>query len=585
MILFGEDEAPRLERAGLLGFGAIALSLLIVFAVSEPQSLCGDETRYLMYARSIWEHGRYVMTLPEWQSLYHGLTGGTMNELPADPGRGPLMNSVYLSTILSPVAEAFSLPGLRLVTLFAGIAGLFFLFRLCRRVASTTTALVAVAVVAYSIPLLPFLHLYYMETFLFALVCCVWDRLQKTDRGIGGDLATAALTAIMPVVHIRGSGVAAAFFSMLLWRQYTRGRKRFAAMLLGLAMLAAVAFFALNLAIYRAPLGPVNDARPPAPWDSFAMLSMQSFNIAHGLIAFAPVWILGFAGLWGGAFREVPLARQGLILAAIAELTAITAFPGGTWPARYWIQSIPMLAVGLCVLWQMQRSTLVRGIAVFVIAATLVNTVLFFQSSILFLQNRQSTATYQRLFDEVGIFHFGLVLPTEAPVNDLVDIVDARNLAIAAAIFILCLALALARRRSLYAAPAVLLILAALDLSRASVVPAADYTMEETPHGFDVTPRAPVASGYVAFGHYDEAWFMAPDWPRFTTTLVGASGEVRRSTRANQVIPAACSDAVRHIVVEGPPSFDFPGQIKASFRVYRSDSLLRNGIGWFREKC
>ena len=587
---------PKLGRALVVGFCIIAFSITILILGGDTQALTGDEPRYLMYAYSILKNGRFVMTLPEWHHLYLSVTGSPTSFLPSGAGGIVLLNSVYLPTLLAPVAYFFALSGLRAVTLISGVIGMFYLLRLCRRFASPSASLLATGIAGFSIPLLPYLHLFYMETFLFALVCCVWDRLQKEDRGTTGDLITATIILAIPFVHMRGSVVAAVFYVALLWQQYVRRRRGHVVALVALGAAAFAIFVAMNLAIYGVITGPVNTGRPPLPSQLFSVLSMQSFNVHHGLFAYAPVWMLGYAGLWGGSMRRIPTARQGLVLAAIAAVTGVGIMPGECWPARYWVLSIPMLAVGLCVFWELGRSVLLRAIAVFLIGATLVNSVIFFRAPNAFLENRQSTATYQRLFDTVGHFNFGLMLPVGG--DDAVDVdaarnlaravdVDAaRNLAIGAAAIILLLTLALASRRSIYATPVVLLLLATLDLSRVSIVPPREYTVQRTANGFSVAFHAPISVSYVQFGAYWQAWFTPPDWQRFAMVVSGTDAQQFRELRfANQVISASCSSGIQSISVEGPPVFDFSSQIQARFIVYRSRSLLRDCFSWFRKPC
>ena len=213
MAVTGRMEESKLRRPCMLGFGIIAFSLSVLLLFGHTQILTGDEPRYLMYAFSILRYGRFVMTLPEWNHLYHRVTGSPGLSLPAGPGGIVVMNSVYLSTLLSPVARFFALSGLRAATLITGLVGLFYLLRLCRCFASSGAALLATGVAGFTIPLLPYLHIFYMETFLFAAVCCAWYRLQKADRGTNGDLITAALLIVIPFVQMRGSVVAAALYS------------------------------------------------------------------------------------------------------------------------------------------------------------------------------------------------------------------------------------------------------------------------------------------------------------------------------------------------------------------------------------
>ena len=507
MIIAGKLNDLKLGRNSAIGFGIIALSISGALLLIDTQILTGDEVRYLMYAYSILKNGRFAMSLPEWQQLHLSVTGEQwLSPLPlAGSGNDVLINSVYLPTLLAPVADLFKLKGLRAASLIVGMIGLLYLLRLCRRFASPSGSLLATGVTGFSIPLLPYLHIFYMQTFLFAVVCCAWDRLQKLDRGTTGDLITAAIILAIPFVHISGSGVAAAFYAALLWQQYRRGRAGHIAALIALAGMALGAFVILNLTIYGAITGPVNTV-PPLPSHWFANLSMQSFNVRHGLVAYAPVWLIGFAGLWGGSLRGVSLARQGLALAAIAAVTGVATDAGESWPARFWVLSMPMLGVGLCVFWELGRAAFLRAMVVVLTGATLVNSVIFFRAPNAYLENRQSTATYQRLFDKVGLFDFGLVLPVA--VDDTVNLHAARYLAIGSGAIIVFLALALARRRPLYAAPVVVLLLAALDLSRVSVLPPAEYTLQSQPNGFSVVFHRPLPAGYVQFGRYWEEWVL-----------------------------------------------------------------------------
>ncbi len=585
MIVAGKLNDLKLGRNSAIGFGIIALCISVLLLFGHPQYLTGDEVRYLMYAYSILKNGRFAMTLPEWQQLYLSVTGEQWSwALPlAGSGNDVLINSVYLPTLLAPVANLFKLWGLRAATLIVGMIGLLYLLRLCRRFAAPSSSLLATGVTGFSIPLLPYLHLFYMQTFLFALVCCAWDRLQKLDRGTTGDLITAAIISSIPFVHISGSGVAAAFYAALLWQQYRGGKTGQIAVLIVLAAMALGAFVILNLTIYGALTGLVG-ARPPLPSEWFASLSIQSFNVRHGLIAYAPVWLIGFAGLWGGSLRGVSLARQGLALAAIAAVTGIAIDAGESWPARYWVLSIPMLGVGLCVTWELGRSVFLRAIVVMLIVATLVNSVIFFRFPNLFLENRQSGATYQRLFDKIGLFDFGLVLPVA--VDDTVNLHAALDLAIGTAAIILFLTLALATRRPLYAAPAVVLLLAALDLSRVSVLPPAEYTLEGQPNGFSVAFHRPLPAGYVQFGRYWEEWVSPWDLTRFSIVIAGTDGrQFHELLSANQAISASCSSGIHSISVEGSGNFDFASQIQSRFVVYRSQSLLRNVFSSFRQGC
>ena len=147
------------------------LALLLVVVFGNRLFLTGDEQRYLLYATSFFRHGTLTMPLEEWNQVMLQTTHGRATSLPAGGSGVVVLNGVYLPVILSPLAGLFSLTGLRMATLIAGIAGLAVLHRLLRQVAGPAASLAALLLVAFSIPLLLYLHLFYMETFLFALVC------------------------------------------------------------------------------------------------------------------------------------------------------------------------------------------------------------------------------------------------------------------------------------------------------------------------------------------------------------------------------------------------------------------------------
>lgn len=565
--------APTALAAVFTLMAAIAISLII----APTQLLTGDETRYLMYAVSIWRTGSFQMTLPDWQSLYSSATHSETPGLPVGADGVALLNSVYVSTVLAPVARLFSLAGLRAAALIAGLFGLLNLFRLCQRAFGGNAALLATAVAGLSLPLLPYLHLFYMEAFLFALVCWGWDRLQAKDRLWGGDLATAAVILAIPFVHMRGSAVAAALYALLLWQLYRAGRRGLAACLLLMAIAAFGLLIGLNLAIYGSVTGPVNSARPPMPWELPSVLAMQLFNVHHGLLAYAPVWLLGFAGLGVAAVRGPAVGRQGLGLAVIAATTSIGVNPGECWPARFWVLSIPMLAVGTATWWNAERRLVPRLVGGLLIGFSLVNSAIFFLHPNDFLENRQTTATYQSLFYKTGHVHFGLGLPVE--VDDASNRDAARNLAFGAGLIVVLMSLSALRHRTLYGVAALLLLAAIIDLARVRVVPPTEYRATVDGNRLTVVLTQPMAKTYVQFGGYWETWSVPPGWPNFAlrTTTPEGTWSIEHIA-ANQVVAAACQAGIASIVIDSPDGFDMRSAANQRLIVYQSISLV-GGFG------
>ena len=514
------------------------------------------------------------MSLPDFQRLYLHATGNTATALPAGAGGVVLLNGVYLPALLSPVGLVFSLAGLRFVTLVTGLSGLFYLYKLCQRVVGGSIApTLAITVAALSIPLLPYLHLFYMETFVFALICVAWERLQKSDRNVGADVLTALLILLIPFVHMRGSVVSVALCAFLLWQIYKRGQRTRVVGLIALAIFAAGLLVVLNVLIYGAIAGPVNTARPPLPSEWFSVIAMQLFNVRHGLLAFAPVWLLGYAGIWIGVIKKSKIGIQALVLATIAALTGVGVNPGECWPARFWVMSVPMLTVGLCIWWPVGKHFLLKFIALALIAVTLANTVLYITRPNIYLENRQSTVSYQWMFDRVGVVNVGVALPVEL-VDDL-NLDATRNLGLGAAAFMLFVIAAAARRQWLYAVPAIVILLMAADLTRMTALKPDEYTATAEPGRLSISMHEPVRAVYVQVGHPWVSWVAPPSVPTFTVRTSGSGASSESSMFGNQVVPVSCRLPVQKIVVDTTAGVDFSAEAAYSLKLYRSDSWTR----------
>lgn len=559
---------------GIAAFGALAVLIAGLLLLAIPrQALTGDEPRYLMYAVSFFRHGHVLMPLPEWNALSLGVSGLPATALPTGGDGSVLMNGVYLPVLLSPIAGLLSLSGLRLVTLLTGLLGLLALWRLLCRTTCPWPAFAAIATAGLSIPLLPYLHLFYMETFLFALVCWGWLRLQSGRDSLSGDLLTAAILILIPVIHLRGAMVAACLFAFLL-RQTAERRLRSRTILLAtLALLAGTTFLALNLRLYGVITGPVNTARPPLPSNWFAVLAMQLFNVHHGLLAYAPIWTLGYAGLWFGAWRNLPIARQALLLATIAALTGVGTNPGECWPARFWVLSIPMLTVGLGIWLDHLRSRLAALCLAILLVITLANTILFVRIPDAFLENRQTSRTYAALFKSTGLFDANAILPVE--IADPRNRAAARDLALGAGLFVVLMALV--PRRPKAAAPALLLLLALLDLSRVQRLPHSIASMSATPRQLRIVLTHPIQEPILHVGHPEQAWFLSVAWFRVTAT--GARRQRTEIFGATPMVSISCSGGVRSIEVDSD-GVDLAAQARYRLTVDRSASLIRGILGY-----
>lgn len=555
-----------------LAFIALMAVLGFLLLNSNQQFLTGDEPRYLIYAVSFIRHGVFVMQPSEWSLLSLHAVGHPSAALPTGAKGAFLLNGVYIPTLLSPIAGLLKLWGLRMATLLVGIGGLFCLYQLLRRVAGPLPALTSLAIAAFSIPLLPYLHLFYMETFVFALVCCAWLRLQTYARSLSGDLLTTLVIVSIPFAHLRGAVVAALLFAGLLWIVIRRKLWARATMICLLAMISGLAFVLLNLSIYGAVTGPVNTARPPLPTQWFPVLSMQLFNVHHGLFAYAPVWVLGYAGLWATLGLRgkpgFPIASQALILATAAALTGVGVNPGECWPARFWVLSVPMLSVGLCVWINRARGITATTCFALLLLATLTNTVFFFKSPNAFLENRQTSMTYDALFSRFGHLDANVLLPVEN--DDDANRIAAEELALGTGAFILLMALSLRYRAA--SIPALLLLLATIDLARVHLVRAPIVTASQ--HRLRIDLPQPVGVVTAEIGHGEQTWFVPPDFTRFRIETFGGAGNTISIRPADQDVTVACRSGVRAIDIT-TDGIALGEQAGYRLRLLASSSVLR----------
>lgn len=552
----------------------ICLAVLVtgILLLMRRQEMTGDEPRYFMYSMSLLKTGHFSMPLDMWKEATFKATGYTYNDLPGGGNARDvlLLNGVYLAALLSPVASIFSLAGLRMTTLIVGVIGLYYLLALCQRATDSRSAKIAVSVAALSMPLLPYLHLFYMETFVFTLICVSWERLQTIERRVPGHFLTAVLILIIPFVHMRGSVLAAVLYLALLWQ--IRASVKSVALFVGLGAAAFALLVELNIEIYGAVTGPINSARPPMPWDLFPVLAMQLFNIRHGLLAYAPVWLLGFAGLWVAALERNRIGLQALVLMIVAAATGIGVNPGECWPARFWVIPIPMMAVGFALWWVHGKNVLARTVTVALILFTLVNTVYFIRSEADFLSNRQSSVTYQNIFDRVGHFQPGLALPVEN--DDPMNVAAARNLALGAGLAMVFLIISARRKNWIAAVPAGLILLTAMDLSRFSEIPADRYIVSTTPDSMTVSFRQPVDQPYIQFGHPDQAWYYFAPLPKFAITSVAHGTSAKFEMNGNQVVPIHRAQ-VNQVNLQTTTELNVAEQAAYRVRIYENRSILR----------
>jgi hypothetical protein len=311
----------------------------------------GDEIDYLMMAQSVWREGDLDLRdnfargdYREYIRGYGRMPGGTRR---AD-GRSYPTHSAGLAVLLAP---AYALGGRKacVVLLALVAAGLAALVRdlALRSGADGETALVCWAA-AVGPPVLYYSAFLYTEVpVAFAIALAL--RLLLFSPGPWAAAGAALALSTLPWLHVRMTLAAAALGAYAALR--LRGRARVVFLAAAVAMAAAYAAYQYSVFHTLSPYAryagqmPIPMARS-TPLRTFFGLFLDG---AYGLLPYAPVFLLGLAGLpllFGRARRD----RWALLAAGLGVLLPVLAWRnwwGFSPPARFTIPLVPVLALAI----------------------------------------------------------------------------------------------------------------------------------------------------------------------------------------------------------------------------------------------
>jgi hypothetical protein len=339
---------PR--RPVLLSFGlAIALYLAVGLWYTTRLRVSGDEPHYLLMSQSLWREGdldlRDNLAREDWREYTPGPIG-THYGAPRKDGRPYPAHSPGVPLLLAPFYAA----GGRLACVVALAAAAAALAAITRVLALRLGATPAAAWLAFSALLGPPLLFYAFHVYTEATsALALYGAVALLGAGASGPAAAAAGLAAgtLPWLHVKMIAAAAAVAGVAAWRLRGRALAAFAAgagvMALGyVAYLQHVFGRPTPLAIYGGAPSQMSGAPLAAV---FGLLFDRSF----GLLPYAPVFLLGLAGL-------VPLCRRWretwpLLLVAAAVIAPV--LPWRMWwggqspPGRFLVPLVPVLAVAL----------------------------------------------------------------------------------------------------------------------------------------------------------------------------------------------------------------------------------------------
>jgi hypothetical protein len=300
----------------------------------------GDEPGYIYKALSFWHTGgfhmppaRFGLEMPGFEYLVR---------TNADLGSA---HPVLMSMIGAPLAGPFGVAGVRWIPTLCAVVSIIAVSLLLRREFESWIALLATGFMVFTLPTLPYSHLFYTELPMLMLVAASWA------LGRSGGRACALLAVLcalaLPFVHIRSSLLSLAlvgFASYPLWRRRDWHGLAAAACLCGLG---AGLFAGQQIVLFGRLVAGATATFSPSFADALPRLAVQLVEFRHGLMVVNPACVLAIAGLVLGAWRRSALGVQGCTLLLCYVPPMIWGTASESWPARFWTPAMPAMAVGM----------------------------------------------------------------------------------------------------------------------------------------------------------------------------------------------------------------------------------------------
>lgn len=385
--------------------------LVIIQVAVGPLYWTGDEPKYTFQGLGLFLNHQFYPSRPTWDAFLHA--NGLSSKYISDMMRPPYQ-TLSPSVVYGAVLSRYGLEAARWSNCAIGCLGTPLLLLLlkagfARDLRPPRYALyLALATVSFSLPFVEYLKLLYPEILLFVVIAGALYSLFAGYR-----FATLALVVLLPFVHLRALPLAVAFGGLLLWDRRKTVRPK---SIVGIALLLVLGF--LGLAAYQYALngsftGVASYMFVPSPAILPERLGMALFGVRHGVAAYSPIVLVGFAGLIAGAVRRNVPCTYALILLSSYVATIVWSEGSESWSARFWVAALPFIAVGLCYWVSTSRFwfSYLPVVPLAIISAASV--AIFIKHPNAFLANRQTSIPFALIANAVPL-DFGLVLPVDA---------------------------------------------------------------------------------------------------------------------------------------------------------------------------
>ena len=513
------SSSPRNRRLWTVSaLGCLLVAFFLYQLVLKKSCYMGDEIRYGYYATSLFYTHTFQMPADLW-SRYTAQAGCPSTET------WPVVHSVVSSAIMAPFAGVSPLRGTRWFMFAISCVGLLGIYRLIARTYSFRAAIWVVGCVAFSIPFVGYAKTLYPEIFLLTLAVWSWLLLRSRPFTMVHSAVGLVLAVGLPFFHVRGLFLAApllAMYALYAWRDAHRRRQL---ILGGLILIPAVWLFSLyEMRLFGSALGSATYLVTPSPGMFMDRFAIGLFDLRHGLLVYTPIWILAFVGLISGSFKRQALTIEALVFFACYSVGSVWSNASESMPARYWVATIPMLAVGLATWLHTPKSTSAWTVAPVLLIITLLNSALFVYDSWWFLENRTFSVTYNELFERLHHFHLGAFLPWDGfgyavPHMEVTTALALRLLLLLAAL-VACSWLACARHhrvwRRIGGLASLAIVLAVIGRTGIALIPSGEYQITtvqgQEPTSVTVRFNQPEHPSLVRFGEPRQLWYP-PNYP------------------------------------------------------------------------
>lgn len=406
------DSAPGHDCHPALSLAACILALWAVHALLlDKLTFTGDEVRYAAYGLGLFHGQGFHPSDDLWRAMV--ADSGLTTPLATSPAghAGRLIHSVVYPLLGAPALYLGGLDAARWLSFGVGCLGLLLLYRALRLRFAHPVCLTTLVAVAFACPLLFYLRLFFAEILLFtcnALVVLFF--LSRRHEDPANAVWAALGLCLLPFVHVKLSLEAAVAFAIVFGGGRTRLSRRGKLAMLAIAGTMFVLFLLYNYAFFGIAVGGGNPAFPVTLRAIPDRILTNLLDMRHGLLPNAPHLLLALVGLFFVWRDREPTGRILLALLAAYFLTMLWANGSEAYAARNWTAAMPFVAFGLA-RWLAEPGRADKWLALpfFLLGFCLLCVAVQFPDA--FLDSRNFSVPYERLFDMLPWFQFGYLLP------------------------------------------------------------------------------------------------------------------------------------------------------------------------------